>query len=141
MRQVNLVRCEPDSLALRELESLFLSEWSDFTFHDYDVSLPSPLAAVAAPDLEVVGGLAYAFYRQADIEMIWINALYVLPEFRGNGIASKLIKKAMLEVMRLGQAKLLAYTHIPELYRGLGWSEMDVKAEANHKVMGVTLLS
>ena len=139
MKQMKIIRCEQNTSNFRELESLFQSKWAGFTFDAYPSELPPPLVVIS--NEEVIGGLAFTFYKHpaSKDDAIWINALFVLTEYRSKGIASKLIKKSILEVTNQGHNELLAYTHIPALYENLGWSEIEAETEPEHKIMSITL--
>lgn len=131
-------QCEVDSAYVRELESLFKSEWGDFSFEKYDSALPLPLVAIF--DGKVVGGLAFTFYPhpKQKRQSLWINALYVLPEYRRQAIAKQLIERSVLEVPE-HYDELFAYTHVFSLYEGLGWLEIEAETEPKHKVMSLNL--
>lgn len=52
----------------------------------------------------------------------WLGNVFVLPDFRGQGIASKIIKRTLSEAKRVGIRDLYLYTHGQEpLYIKLGW--------------------
>lgn len=70
-----------------------------------------------------MGGLAFATYPRPDdgSSAVWINALFVAPDFRGQGIASKLVRAAEAEAGAHGIADLFVYTDVPRLYQNLGW--------------------
>ena len=139
MHDFKLLKCDAESSLQSDLESLFRSEWLDFTFDGYSSGLPSPLVVFSGK--RVIGGLAYTFYQEPNSSnvVIWLNAVFVLPEFRGHGIASQLINGALQQLSSHQQDILYAYTDIPDLYLSLNWSQVNVETELNHKVMSITL--
>lgn len=50
----------------------------------------------------------------------WLAALLVAPKYRGQGIASGLVRSLLREASRLGIADLYLGTDIPDFYAGLG---------------------
>lgn len=124
---------------LSDLESLFQSEWQDFCFEGYSSELPSPLIAVC--DDEVIGGLAYTFHPEprGDIDVVWLNALYISSDYRGQGIASTLISESLKTITKLNQNRVYVYTNIPTLYQKLGWSFVEAETEENHHVLSILL--
>ncbi|WP_117234190.1 GNAT family N-acetyltransferase [Vibrio maerlii] len=139
IQNIQIIKCSIGDANSQKLESLFQSQWSDFTFVDYNDALPSPLVGLI--DGSVVGGLAYTFFKapQSKGIALWVNAVFISREYRGQGIATKLIQQAMFDVKALKNLSLYAYTHVPKLYKGLGWSEVEAEAEEDHYVMGVDL--
>ena len=134
--------CDENSPYLVDLERLFQSEWADFSFADtYKPEFELPSVIVALRNNEVIGGLAYSRYQEpyGNSEVVWFNAVYVSPNWRGQGIASELINRGVSQVSASTQSNLYAYTNIPTLYESLGWSVMDIESEPNHKVMKVQL--
>ncbi|MGF1736340.1 GNAT family N-acetyltransferase [Photobacterium satsumensis] len=136
---MKLIQCKRDSANLNELELLIKSEWSDFTFDGYSSGLPYPLAATS--NEKIIGGVAFTLYKHpcTDNEVVWINALIVLPEYQGKGIARQLIETALLDVAKLGGNEVFAYTETPAFYQALGWSEVEAVTESENKVMGLVL--
>ncbi len=92
------------------------------------MEIPTPI--VALEDNRVIGGAAFSNYTQpgGTNTVTWLNAVLVLPEFRGRGIASRLIRAAE-EISPL----LYALTDIPDLYTKLGW-QIHHTAEDGHVV-------
>ena len=68
---------------------------------------------------------------------LWINALFVPPKHRRNGIASQLVRAAEAEAARAGERELFALTDIPKLYQKLGWQCM--KSSSGGIVVGALL--
>lgn len=85
---------------------------------------PSPLLALK--DKSLIGGLAFTFYPHpvSEIQVLWINAVLVLPQWRGQGVASELIKAAEVKAARAGSSELFVYSDVPKLYTNLGWSKV-----------------
>lgn len=100
-------------------------EWgSEHSFESLDRSrpLPSPLLAMVGDRL--AGGLSLTWHIAPDSPelALWINTVYVEPDFRGNGIASKLIAAAEEHARTVtGEVTLLVYTDVPQLYEKNEW--------------------
>lgn len=142
--EIELIYCGENSPYLAQIELLFQSEWSDFRLCDAytkDANLPPVLVAVMND--VVIGGLAYSRFKEPHRsgEVIWINAVFVSAEHRSKGIASRLINAGVSQVLTSSQDYLYAYTNIPTLYHSLGWSEVDIECEPDHKVMSIALKS
>jgi len=58
--------------------------------------------------------------EQRDDLTPWLAALYVLPEHRGKGVGSKLVRSLTSEASRLGIREMYLGTDIPQYYRKLG---------------------
>ncbi|WP_140343204.1 GNAT family N-acetyltransferase, partial [Vibrio parahaemolyticus] len=124
------------------LEKLFQTEWSNFLFAEtYKSENYLPPVLVALKNNEVIGGLAYSRYQEpnGNSEVIWLNAVFVSPEWRGQGIASELINRGVNQVSELFQNNLYAYTNVAQLYKSLGWSVVDIDSEPNHSVVSIPL--
>ncbi len=127
-----------------DLERLFQSEWADFSFAESDkpeANLPPTILALR--NNEVIGGLAYSRYKEphGESEVVWLNAVYVSPDWRGQGVASELINRGVNQVSATTQGHLYAYTNLPSMYEHLGWSVVDIESEEHHKVMKISLES
>jgi len=136
IKKIELKKCDENSPYWSTIEYLFQSEWSDFKLSD---SAELPPVIIALADGKVIGGLAYSRYQElhGNDEVIWVNAVFVCSEWRGQGIASKLINLGVEQVSVEVQSRLYAHTNIPNLYIALGWSVVDTESEPNHKVMSV----
>ncbi|WP_434999675.1 GNAT family N-acetyltransferase [Vibrio scophthalmi] len=142
MNKVVFRNCDENSPSWFALEKLFQSEWSDFLFADTckkGAELPPVLIALKGS--EVIGGLAYSRFKEPhqESEVIWLNAVFVLPEWRGQGIASELINRGVSQLSEMQQSSLYAYTNVSPLYESLGWSIIEVESEPNHSVMSISL--
>ncbi|EAP96475.1 GNAT family N-acetyltransferase [Vibrio splendidus] len=143
MQKVIFRNCDESSPYWSELERLFQSEWSDFKFKDtYKDCVQLPPVIVVLRDNLVIGGLAYSHFQEPHQvrDVVWINAVYVDAQWRGQGIASELINRGVKQVSSTVQTQLYVYTNVMELYQGLGWSVVDIDSEANHKVMSIELI-
>ncbi|WP_333913457.1 GNAT family N-acetyltransferase [Vibrio coralliirubri] len=142
MQKVIFRNCDESSPYWSELEGLFQSEWSDFKFKDtYKENVQLPPVITVLRDNVVIGGLAYSYFQEPHQvrDVVWINAVFVDPQWRGQGIASELINRGVRQVSSGVQTQLYAYTNIMGLYQGLGWSVVDIESEPNHKVMSIEL--
>ena len=143
MQKVIFRNCDESSPYWSELERLLQNEWSDFKFKDtYKDCVQLPPVIVVLRDNVVIGGLAYSHFQEPHQvrDVVWINAVYVDAQWRGQGIASELINRGVKQVSSTVQTQLYVYTNVMELYQGLGWSVVDIDSEANHKVMSIELI-
>ncbi|WP_454441545.1 GNAT family N-acetyltransferase [Vibrio bathopelagicus] len=158
MQRVIFRQCEQHSPYWQQLERLFQSEWSDFEF---EASYPDeanldnsrlPPVIVVLRDNVVIGGLAYSHFQEPHQvrDVVWVNAVYVDSQWRGQGIASELIKRAVAQMpdyyrsqpqsqsSKYSTPNLYAYTNITPLYLSLGWSIVEIKTDPEHYVMSVS---
>jgi GNAT superfamily N-acetyltransferase len=124
MIQVISSRAAPTHLS--RLHEWLVAEWDEidtFEFQKEGVKLPAPLLAVHQEDL--LGGLVFSTFRRpgGSKSALWINALFVVPEYRGQGVASRLVRAAEDKAVRSGEQEMFALTNIPELYVKL-WMEL-----------------
>ncbi|MEZ8320852.1 GNAT family N-acetyltransferase [Vibrio splendidus] len=143
MQKIIFRNCDESSPYWSELERLFQSEWSDFKFKDtYKDCVQLPPVIIVLRDNVVIGGLAYSHFQEPHQvrDVVWINAVYVDAQWRGQGIASELINRGVKQFSSTVQTQLYVYTNVMELYQGLGWSVVDIDSEANHKVMSIELI-
>ena len=129
---IQIISSQFNSPHLPQLYQWFINEWGEVDAFDkskYDLPLPSPLLALDGDEL--VGGLSFTAYDQPNgSEMgLWINALYVHPDQRGQGIASKLIDVAEKTASESHMNELFARTDIPVLYEKIGWKVLSVTCE------------
>lgn len=121
---IEIVQSEFGSPLLNTLYRWFSEEWNEvdpFPEQKNGVALPAPL--VALHEGVLVGGLAFTGYRkpESDEAGLWICALYVTPDERRRGIASKLIQAAERLAQQRGFAELYARTESPVLYEKQSW--------------------
>ncbi len=149
MQKVTFRNCDERSPYWGELEGLFQIEWSDFQFKDtYKANTQLPPVIVVLRDNVVIGGLAYSYFQEPHQveDVVWINAVYVDEKWRGQGIASELIKRAVAQMRDYNQhqpakhstSKLYAYTNIAPLYLSLDWSIVDIESDPDHNVVSVS---
>ncbi|MGR5419403.1 GNAT family N-acetyltransferase [Vibrio diabolicus] len=144
MNKVVFRNCDENSPHWVALEKLLQTEWSDFLFVEtYKPEAYLPPVLVVLKGKEVIGGLAYSRYQEphGNSDVIWFNAVYVSPEWRGQGIASELINRGVNQVSAAFQSHLYVYTSVAPLYQSLGWSKVDIESEPNHSVMSFSLRS
>jgi GNAT superfamily N-acetyltransferase len=113
-------------------------EWVDAQWDEVDpfsgvaggISVPSPILAI--DDQKLLGGLAFTSSSIPGGEEagIWVNALLVATEYRRIGIASELVKAAVVEAGRFKLKELFVYTDVPELYQKLSWCVVDGPGES-----------
>ena len=101
------------------MRGLLEEEWGQFSaFETEDSGISTPLPLIAVENEMLVGGLVYSLWSKTETERksIWINGLIVKPSFRNKGIATRLIKAAMIN-----QSLLFVLAEIPHLYSKIGW--------------------
>lgn len=112
-------------MLLDQLHDWFQLEWGEVDGFERNRTLrdiPAPLLALNDSNL-LMGGLAFTTYPRPDGRGpgVWINALFVAPGFRGQGIASSLVCAAEAEARGQDIPDLFVYTDVPRLYQTLGW--------------------
>lgn len=99
-------------------------EQSVNTFYERAQTQSLPLAVVAVRGGQVVGT---ASIKIQDLDPCpeltpWLGGVFVLPRFRGQGIATLLVERIIAEARRLGLPHLYLWTTSSEsLYARLGW--------------------
>ncbi|MCG9544013.1 GNAT family N-acetyltransferase [Vibrio sp. Isolate33] len=157
MQKVVFRQCDQHSPYWQQLERLFQSEWADFEFKtaypEPEQSKPDniqlPPVLVVLRENVVIGGLAYSHFQEPHQvrDVVWINAVYVDEQWRGQGIASELIKRAVKQMPGFYQSatsqdstsNLYAYTNIPSLYLSLGWLTVEIETDPDHQVMSIPI--
>lgn len=121
---ISIQSVESNSLYLTELYQWFEAEWDDVeplaSIKEGKI-IPKPI--VALENGKLVGGLVFTrFLSPITQELaVWINAVFVIPENRKQGISSQLINQAEKVVIEMAESELLVFTHIPVLYSNLQW--------------------
>jgi predicted N-acetyltransferase YhbS len=89
--------------------------------------LPISLVAISNDEGGLVGSANIAATTLTHKHLTpWLSSVFVPPERRGKGIASKLALAAITEADRLGFAKIYLFTPKNEaLYARLGWEAFD----------------
>lgn len=124
---------------LQELAKLHYDEWRHFspekTFDDRVMKLRSmaqseevPFMVVAVDNDRLIGSAALVpedMQTRKDLSP-WLASVFVKPEFRKSGIATRLVRHIENEATRLGIEKLFLYTeHARDLYVKLGWTDIE----------------
>lgn len=83
---------------------------------------PAPHSALSKSDL-LMGGLTRTTYPRPDGRHsgMWINALFVAPEFQGQGKPLKLVRAAEVETSAQGIPDLFVYMDVPHDYQNHSW--------------------
>ena len=113
---------------LSKLREWFVAEWGEidpFEGAHKGFNVPAPILALDRETL--IGGLAFTSFSVPGKEEIglWVNTLFVDPNYRGKGIGKKLIQEAKAEASRTDAETLYVYTDIPKFYQKLEWETMD----------------
>jgi predicted N-acetyltransferase YhbS len=65
----------------------------------------------------------------------WLAAVYVAPDFRGRGVGSELVRRAVRRAAELGAERVYLYTDdAPGFYERLGWSAVAEEDYEGHRV-------
>lgn len=123
---------ERDSTYLTKLYQWFDSEWDDVEPSSSTKNgkfIPNPI--VVLKDGELVGGLIFSRFISplTQLQAVWINAVFIKPEHRKQGISSQLINHAEQVVTKMSEAELFVLTHIPALYSNLNWKIIETSDE------------
>ncbi len=113
-----------NSPQLSELRTILEEKWGEFApFEPKKQNLQAPISLVVTDDEKVVGGLVFSIYQIPDESRdgIWINGLIIKNDYRRQGIASSLIKRAVICAGNDNINELHVNTDIPALYLNLGW--------------------
>ena len=115
---------------INKLDEWIFSEWGESSPVDKmlsDENLPIPI--LAYKDNNLVGGLKFSYFKRSKSEekTLWINALYITPSSRRQGIAKMLVSKAKDVSIDTNYNELFVYTKFPELYLNLGWDLIESK--------------
>lgn len=134
--------CNTGSVLAQQAEALFARQWPGFELDQSDVegaNLPPILVVLESGTL--IAALAFCRYEdpQQPKQVIWINALYVIDEWRRCGVAKHLLERAVDLVSTAQQSHLYAYTNVPQLYLSAGWKSLSYETESGHHVMAFDL--
>ncbi len=137
---------------LPELAKLHFSEWkhlsSNKTLDDRILKLREmaqasdvPFVVVAIDNNQLIGSAALVnedMKTRKDLSP-WLASVFVKPEFRKNGIGTKLVRHIEDEATRLGIKKLFLFTeHARNLYSKLGWYDLE---ECEYEGVNVAIMS
>jgi len=115
------------------LRDCFVLEWGNIDpFEGNEPSLIIPAPVLAVEGKKLLGGLAFTTAKIPDSQEIgvWINAVYVIPEYRGERIGSQLVQKAETEAAAININQLYVHTDIPNLYQKLHWSTVNCSGDS-----------
>ena len=87
-----------------------------------------PLSLLAMEDGRPLGTASLVFYDMKDSQELspWLSAVYVLPEQRGRGIGTKLVKSIELLSAHLDVEKLYLFTPDQEgFYTRMNWTVLE----------------
>jgi len=117
-----------DSQHIIELYQCFEREWDDvepLAATKNGKFVPTPI--IASLDGQLVGGLVFTRFLSpiTQQQAIWINALFIKPEHRRQGISSRLIQHAEQLIQVMNEPELLVFAQIPALYSRLGWKVVE----------------
>jgi len=83
-----------------------------------------PLALIALEDEAPIGVISLIHHAESEKigRPYWVDAVYVLPAFRGRRIASELLRAAEAKARQLRLPVLFALTDIRAFYEKQGWA-------------------
>jgi len=87
-----------------------------------------PLTLVALLDAKLIGMVSLYFFDMPTCPDLdpWLGGLFVLPEWRIRGVATKLMQRATEEARKSNVSRLYLWTSSAEsLYRNLGWQAIE----------------
>lgn len=121
-----------NTVAYDQFKTWLLQEWGDveqLPESNKQTNLPMPL--LAFENGELIGGMSFIYYKKpgAVTKGVWINTVYVAPEFRSKGVASLLISAAEESIINTIESELYVYTDKPNLYKQLGWQVISEKED------------
>lgn len=119
---------------------MFRAEWGkvdSFTGSVNGLFIPAPI--IALDQGRLLGGLSYTSAKRPDSDVpgLWINAVLVVPGYRGQGIATQLVKKAVDDARHAGFEVLFVYTDKPAFYEKLDFEITDDSHE--HVILKTSL--
>lgn len=131
---IKIETTHPNQNGINQLNKWIISEWGEISpiaKQLRDEYLPLPI--LAYEDDTIVGGLRFDYFQKSKSEekSLWINALYVKPSNRRQGIARMLIQKAKDVSKMANYNELFVYTKFPELYLNSGWELIETKKSDN----------
>ncbi|MCE8020996.1 GNAT family N-acetyltransferase [Halomonas sp. MCCC 1A11036] len=148
MRGITIVRLSPDSDHLATVASWTYAEWGHLhpnsTANSYrealrrecgDGGVPSVFVAMQG-DQPVGTAALLAEDMDSRRELTpWLASVFVLPEWRGQGIASTLIRRVEQEAADCGIRQFYLFTPDQQaLYRRLGWQDHEDLCYRGEKV-------
>jgi len=131
-KMVLIQSAKSDSLHLNTLYQWFHSEWDDVeplaSSKDGKI-IPNPIIALNGDEL--VGGLVFSRFLSpiTKEQAVWINAVFIKPESRRQGISTQMISFAEQLVKEMRESELLVFTDMPELYSKQNWQIIETQDE------------
>ncbi len=123
MTFAHIERPKKDSPRYLEYCHLTLKEWGAPNNSEF-MGVPSPIFVASNDDL--IGGITFTLYKspENDRHSVWLNTLYVKPEYRGRGFAKTLVQTAVSEAKFEKISVLYALTKLLGFYEKLGWEKL-----------------
>ena len=96
-----------------------------------------PGAILAMNQGSPIGVLAYKRHREKFqfATELWINALYVLPDFRRRGVGRKLVVAGSSLCFTHRTRRIFVYTDVPSLYVSCGWEHIQSDKENRMQIL------
>lgn len=111
----------------------FIPEWSlaeatrELAGHTARAAIPTTLLALEGPELVGSASLLLEDLPEWRPRSPWVASVFVAPAWRGRGVGTRLVERAVALAGELGVAELFLLTEDrAEFYRRLGWSVVEV---------------
>ncbi|WP_445158462.1 GNAT family N-acetyltransferase [Halomonas sp. E14] len=151
MRDITIVRLIPESDHVDTVASWTFAEWGHLhpgsTADSYREAFRRECGEGGVPSVFVAMqgnrpvGTAALLAEDMDSRpelTPWLASVFVLPEWRGQGIAARLIRRVEEEAVDSGFSQFYLYTPDQQgLYRRLGWQNLE---ELNYRGEAVTIM-
>jgi GNAT superfamily N-acetyltransferase len=136
---------------LPELAQLHFDEWQHLSpgvtlearvgkLEQMALSSGMPLVVIAREGDQLVGSAALVEHdmrTRTDLSP-WLASVFVKPEWRKRGLATRLVRRIEAEAVRQGIAKLYLFTeHARSLYMRLDWHDLE---HCEYEGVGVTIM-
>lgn len=149
MSEIEIKILDSDEVNIQAIASWLFNEWGRHIqgrtleqvlerIRERVLSSTIPLTVIATENGTPIGTASLASEDLDSHKHLtpWLASVYVVPEFRKNGVGSKLCKKIVKEAKRIGIRDLYLFTpDKADFYRHLGWIEIDKSKDKNKEVV------
>mgnify|MGYP000221016348 CR=1 FL=1 len=111
-----------NAAGLEDYRKMVVSEWGEIdSFNVENEGIKVSLPILAQDEEGVIGGLSFTRAEKPDKTGmgLWVNTLYVVPNYRYKGIGTKLLLEAVSSIDFGSSLYVLA--DVPSLYINCGW--------------------
>ena len=119
----------------------FVNEWGSTrqsakdSLMDNEGCPPALVAMNSDGPMGILGYNIHLLLNSGDSRELWINALYVAPQWRHRGVGARLVRKAVKQAARANRKSLFVYTDIPTFYESLGWRRLSCVEETEMHIL------